>query len=263
MEQITKICTLCTVEKPLDEFYNPNNSHCKQCRKDAAKEYYKNNSESRKEYAKSYNITNKEKVSNRSKLYNKKHKEEISLKNKERYSKLSKEEKELLSKKSHEKHEQYKLNPDYMPKRRLQNKLYRINNLEKVKKTRNIKQKIKYDSDPLYKLEVLLKTRLYKAFKRTNKNKSNSALKLVGCTKDELRKYLESQFKPEMNWENHGKIWEVDHILPIESFDLGIIEEQEKCFHYTNLQPLFKTTKIALSFGYNEIGNKDKKDSLF
>ena len=62
-----------------------------------------------------------------------------------------------------------------------------------------------------------------------------------------------------MTWENHGKIWEIDHILPCASFDLTILEEQKKCFHYTNMQPLFTTTEIAKSFGYiDQIGNKNK-----
>jgi hypothetical protein len=62
-----------------------------------------------------------------------------------------------------------------------------------------------------------------------------------------------------MNWDNHGKIWEIDHIKGCINFDLSDIEQQKQCFHYTNTQPLFKTTKIAESFGYNNItGNRDK-----
>jgi hypothetical protein len=41
-----------------------------------------------------------------------------------------------------------------------------------------------------------------------------------------------------MNWENQGE-WHIDHILPCASFDLTKEEEQRKCFHYTNLQPLW------------------------
>jgi hypothetical protein len=39
-----------------------------------------------------------------------------------------------------------------------------------------------------------------------------------------------------MNWENYGKIWDIDHIIPLAS----AINEQEvlKLNHYTNLQPL-------------------------
>jgi hypothetical protein len=65
-----------------------------------------------------------------------------------------------------------------------------------------------------------------------------------------------------MNWDNHGIIWEIDHIKPCASFDLSDIEQQKQCFHYTNLQPLFKTTDIAESFGYDEAGNRNKGGNI-
>jgi hypothetical protein len=65
-----------------------------------------------------------------------------------------------------------------------------------------------------------------------------------------------------MTWENHGDIWEIDHIQPCSSFNLTQEIEQQKCFYYTNLQPLFKTTQIAQSLGYvNEIGNRNKSSN--
>lgn len=61
-----------------------------------------------------------------------------------------------------------------------------------------------------------------------------------------------------MNWINQGTVWEVDHIKPCSLFDLSKENEQQKCFHYTNLQPLFKTTKISKEFGYEQVGNRNK-----
>ena len=82
---------------------------------------------------------------------------------------------------------------------------------------------------------------------------------LIGCTSDELKNYLESKFLPTMTWDNYGKYWHIDHIIPCSLFNLIDEEEQKKCFHYTNMQPLFTTTEIAKSFGYiDQIGNKNK-----
>jgi hypothetical protein len=89
--------------------------------------------------------------------------------------------------------------------------------------------------------------------------KINQIENLIGCSVKECKFYLEKLFLPEMNWENHGKVWEIDHTKPCASFDLTDIKQQQECFHYTNLKPLFKTTEIAESFGYtNQIGNRNK-----
>ncbi len=43
-----------------------------------------------------------------------------------------------------------------------------------------------------------------------------------------------------MTWENHGRHgWHIDHIIPCAAFDLTDPEQQKKCFHYTNYQPLY------------------------
>ena len=42
-----------------------------------------------------------------------------------------------------------------------------------------------------------------------------------------------------MSWENHGEYWEIDHIKPIDNFDLET--QLNEAFHYTNTQPLEKT----------------------
>jgi hypothetical protein len=43
-----------------------------------------------------------------------------------------------------------------------------------------------------------------------------------------------------MNWNNYGYWgWHIDHILPCAAFDFTKEEERQKCWHYTNLQPLW------------------------
>lgn len=49
-----------------------------------------------------------------------------------------------------------------------------------------------------------------------------------------------------MTDENYGE-WHVDRNRPVSSFDLSDINETKKCFHYTNLQPLWKTDNLKKS----------------
>lgn len=119
---------------------------------------------------------------------------------------------------------------------KLYNKKYRQENKEKVKKQLReyIKNRCKIDIN--FKLAKNLRHRIYKSLKGINK--SQITLKLLGCSLDFFRLYLQNKFQPEMSFSNYGK-WHVDHIIPCASFDLSKPKEQKKCFNYKNLQPLW------------------------
>lgn len=73
-------------------------------------------------------------------------------------------------------------------------------------------------------------------------------MELIGCDIEHLIKHLESQFRDGMSWDNYGiKGWHIDHIIPCNAFNLWNPEEQKKCFHYTNLQPLWASENLAKS----------------
>jgi hypothetical protein len=74
--------------------------------------------------------------------------------------------------------------------------------------------------------------------------KNNRTIDLLGCSVSFLKGYLEEKFKDGMTWENHGE-WHIDHIKPCASFNLLDQEDQKKCFHYTNLQPLWAFENLS------------------
>jgi hypothetical protein len=112
-------------------------------------------------------------------------------------------------------------------------KRYEINK-ENINSTRRKNLQKRRDNDPKYRAAMSLRCRLYLAVKE----KKGKTMELTGCSVDELLKYLESKFTEGMSWENYGK-WHIDHIKPCSSFKLEDLEEQKKCFHWTNLQPLW------------------------
>jgi len=76
--------------------------------------------------------------------------------------------------------------------------------------------------------------------------KQNHTLDYMGCSIQQLKEYLEKQFRDGMNWNNYTYWgWHVDHIIPCCAFDLSKEEEIYKCFHYTNLQPLWWYENIS------------------
>lgn len=130
------------------------------------------------------------------------------------------------------------------------------------KEWENSYNKYRKATDPKYKLRSILRIRLLDALKRQLRggkvSKTHSALELVGCSMHKLKIHLENQFIGEMSWTNHGSLWEIDHIIPCTWFNLEDVEEQKKCFNYTNLQPLFSSTKEVEGITY--LGNRNKRN---
>jgi hypothetical protein len=120
--------------------------------------------------------------------------------------------------------------------------IYRCRKYYEINKTKIINRiriyaikKRKYNIN--FKLRCYLGSRICHALKGICKSKTT--IELLGCSIEFLKRYLKSKFKLGMTWKNYGK-WEVDHIKPCCSFNLSKVSEQRKCFHYTNLQPLWK-----------------------
>lgn len=91
-----------------------------------------------------------------------------------------------------------------------------------------------------FKLANNLRNRLRQALKANQK--SGSAVRDLGCAVPECKLYLESKFQPGMSWDNWGSgpgKWQIDHIIPLMSFDFSNPEQFPKACHYTNLQPLW------------------------
>lgn len=128
---------------------------------------------------------------------------------------------------------------------------YRKENAEKIKQ-------YKYNWDkkkrhlPIFKIKRNLRRRLHHVIK--DGYKSDSTMNLLGCSFEEFKTYIESKFLPGMTWDNYGlgdSRWHLDHIRPCCDFNLLDAEEQRKCFHYTNVQPLWQKDNLKKGYIYN------------
>lgn len=203
-----KKCPKCEQEKEINEFYinKQTNKSSSWCKKCTK-------SNVNKSLQKEYRSKNKEYW----KKYNKKYKQENSdywknyFKNKKdqyRYSAIRFKEN----------------NPEYF--------VNYMNNYNKQRK------KI----DPLYKLKLNIRSLIKMSFK--GYKKYSKTQDILGCTFEEFKQHLESQFEPWMNWNNMGgrkvkgknEQWDIDHIIPLNSAKTE--EDVVRLNHYTNLRPL-------------------------
>jgi hypothetical protein len=117
-------------------------------------------------------------------------------------------------------------------------KTYYKKNKEKICNYQREYQRNRKKIDMQFKLKCLLRNRVYFAIK--NSQKVGSAVHDLGCSVEELKQHLESQFQPGMSWNNwNHNGWHIDHIKPLSSFDLEDRKQFLEACHYTNLQPLW------------------------
>lgn len=222
-----KTCRKCLVEKDIECFAKSKRhsdgkyTSCKECRNiETKRKYYENH----EQHLKQKRISSK-------KSY---------LRNKEKLNKARKM--------YREKRREYYIEYDRL---RNQNPEIRIR--------KNNQAKNRYHSNIQCKIKHRLSAGMLKKLSNVNASKISKTVELLGCSIQEFRVYLESKFESGMTWENYGyRGWHIDHIKPCAMFDLTKKEDQQKCFHYSNMQPLW--AKDNMSKGARFIGRK--RDSV-
>jgi len=126
------------------------------------------------------------------------------------------------------------LRKKYMKNYRLENKLHVLEYCNRYEKNR---KKI----DPVFRLKILCRKRIYHFLKLRKLTKKNETFKIIGCTPAKLKEYIEKKFLSGMDWNNQGK-WHIDHIIPLSSAKTE--EEIYKLCHFKNLQPLWAEDNI-------------------
>lgn len=102
-------------------------------------------------------------------------------------------------------------------------------------------------TDIAFKLQETIRSRITMAIKGSVKR--GSAIKLLGCSIEDFKVYIEKQFEPGMTWDNWSlKGWHLDHIKPIKDFDLSDAAQLAEVCHYTNMRPLWAKANLARRF---------------
>ncbi len=137
---------------------------------------------------------------------------------------------------------------------------YRKDNRKIIGKKHLEYEKKRKENDPEFKLMKILRSRIGNSIRKIkNAKKCARTMELTGCSIDFLKKHIEDQFEDGMTWKNHG-MWYIDHIYPISKFNLLEEDQQRKCFHYKNLQPLWKPENLEKRSKDPIIWEKSKKE---
>lgn len=254
-----KICNKCKIEKLLCEFYNDKSRKdglsyiCKSCFNLSKKSYRENNKDKISENGAYYHKKNKDSINKKKALYYERNKDKIKIKGR-KYRENNKEKIKAQQLAYSETH-----------KEEIKKYLTMYHSKLEVKARRNDYYRKRRKTDQKFALICMMRDNTKRVFDSVGIKKNASTEELFGCTREQLKIYIESQFTSGMTWENRGlKGWCLDHIKPISSFDLNNQEEIKKCCYYTNLQPLWTTTEIAMIYGEDSsyIGNVEKKNRL-
>ncbi len=188
-------------------------AHTKEAHADYNREWYHRNKEKVRGWSKRYVEENRDRVSASRRRYRENNKEKVKAAKRADYEKRK-------------------------PAILMQTKAYKEARPEWYRETKRKYMEERRWNDPAFKMLMLLRGRIRCAIKAGAAYKAGRTVDLIGCSIKELMFHLQGQFQRGMTWKNQGK-WHVDHIVPYARFNLLDPKEQRKCFHYTNLQPLW------------------------
>lgn len=115
-------------------------------------------------------------------------------------------------------------------------KKYASLNKEKISKYKMEYQRNRRKTDPVFKMKYVVARLIRNSFKTKGLSKNKKTIDILGCDIEFFKIYIEEKFIDDMNWSNHGVVWDIDHIIPLttakDEKDVIILN------HYSNLQPL-------------------------
>ena len=118
--------------------------------------------------------------------------------------------------------------------RSVMNKQWREANRDRINAERRERRK----KNRQFMIREALASRIVAAVRAQKTVKCAKTAELVGCTHAFFITHIESLFLPGMSWANRSA-WHVDHKRPCAAFDLTDPTEQRRCFHFTNLRPMW------------------------
>lgn len=111
------------------------------------------------------------------------------------------------------------------------------NNKEKI----NEKNVEKYHNDEIYRIMNSVRKSASRILKiEKDYFESEQILKYLNCSSNFYLDWIKHCFEDDMNLENHGKLYDIDHVIPIHYFREHYKNNMDICFSWFNTMPLYK-----------------------
>jgi hypothetical protein len=159
-----------------------------------------------------------------------------------RYHSLSPEEKKAWNRALWKKR---KADPKQMEKARNKVRAWKLANPDAHAEHNRKSINKRRSENPVMKITCNLRGRLRDIIGSAQKGGTAGTRDLIGCSSADLARHLESQFRYGMTWGNYGFGWHVDHIQPCASFDHSNPDHVRRCWHFTNLRPMWASENLA------------------
>lgn len=225
-----KVCNRCFTEKEISNFSLQKGKPINQCKSCVC------------EKTRIYNQKNREKISEKRKKAYKNRDKQKSLEYSRHYRQKNKERIRAKMAEYGEKNKENKAAYD---------KEYRIKNFNHLKEITAKRTAQRLKEDNVFRFRRIVQKQIWYLIKVWQGVRGPTMFKILnalGYSKEDLIAHLEANFKEGMSWENYGKMklggermWEIDHIRPVCSFNFSSLEDVEfkECWALENLRPLW------------------------
>lgn len=74
---------------------------------------------------------------------------------------------------------------------------------------------------------------------------SKRIIELLGTDKESFISHVDKFLLDGMTKDNFGKVWSLDHIVPVDVFDFDDEEDLKLCYNFNNIMPMFMNDNRA------------------
>jgi len=121
---------------------------------------------------------------------------------------------------------------------------WRKENRDRLRQYQNNYYSERIKVDPIFKAALNIRGLIAISIKLNGFKKKTKTADILGCSFEEFKAHIESQFLPRMSWDNRSE-WHIDHIMPVSM--ANTYDEVVRLNHYKNLRPMWASDNIRKS----------------